>query len=92
MIKRTQSLPKTRKMQIRTNRSGIPRNNNIRKHNQNGSNKTSWDKGLAISDNSKTNTIISWIWKLLLKIHFQIRRNSTTPSRPNEEKQDMELD
>ena len=74
------------------NRSGIPRNNNIRKHNQNGPNKTSWDKRLAISNNRKTDTIIPWIWKLLLKIHFQIRRSSMTPSRPNKEKQDMELD
>ena len=79
-------------MQIQMNRSGIPRNDNIRKHNQNGPDKTSWDKRLAISDNSKTNRIISWIWKLLSKIHFQIHRNSMTPSRLNKEKQDMELD
>jgi hypothetical protein len=47
---------------------------------------------ITAGDNSKTNTIILRIWKLLQKIHFRIRRNRTTTSRINQERQDMELD
>src|SRR5258705_7345814 len=85
-------IPETRKMQVHSTRSGLPRHGYHKRYNQNGPNQISWNKGLAHTRNSQTNTLVFRIWKFLQTIHIRLCTPDTTPSQLNEEKQDMGLD
>ena len=64
-VKGKRPIPETRKMQVCSNRSGLPRHGYHQRYNQNGPNQISQNKQLAYTRNSQTDMFIFRIWKFL---------------------------
>ena len=85
MTTRSQSLSETGKTQICPRRSGISWNDHYERDDKSGPYQTSWNLGLANTEHSETNMLLSRIWKLLQMIYLRIHTSCMTPSRFNEE-------
>ena len=76
----------TTEMRIRERTNQISRDGHKSQLGINGPHKTYRNQELANSNNNKTSPIIPWVWKLLSKIHQEVRTFGKTVEQPVKER------